>query len=87
MREVAEPRAAVALGHGDAEQALLAELRPQVARELVAAIDLGGARGDLLRGEAPHLAADLLDLGRQAEVAVGAVERRHGLAFASTVIV
>ena len=40
VREVAEAGAAAALGHGDAEQALLAERRPQVARKLVAAVDL-----------------------------------------------
>src|SRR5205807_2648629 len=55
--------------------------RSQVAREFVAAVDVGGPRGDALGGEAPHLLADLLELGAQAEVAVGAVERAHGLAF------
>src|SRR5437016_2142756 len=87
VREVAEPGAAEALRDGDAEQPLPAERRPQVARKLVAAIDLGRARRDLLGGEAPHLLADLLELGAEAEVAVGALEGAHGLAFSVRVIV
>src|SRR2546430_15950095 len=81
VRQIAELRAAEALRHGDAEQALLAQRRPQVSREFVAAVDLGRPRGDPRGGEAPHLPADLLELGAQAEVAVGALERAHGLAF------
>ena len=68
--EVAEAGAAPALRHGDAEQAELTERRPEIARELVAAVDLGGARGDLLRREAPHLLADLVDALAEAEIAV-----------------
>ena len=47
--EIAEPGAAVFLLDRDAVQAERAQLRPQVARECVAAVDLGGARRDLGR--------------------------------------
>ena len=60
--EIAEVRTAKALGHGDAEQALSTQGRPQVARKFVAAVDVGGARGNPLRGEAPHLTTDLLEI-------------------------
>jgi hypothetical protein len=39
-------------------QAERADFRPQVARKLVAAVDLGGARGDLVGGEVVHGLAD-----------------------------
>jgi hypothetical protein len=38
--------------------------RPQVARELIAAVDLRGARGDLLAREATHLQTNLLQFRR-----------------------
>jgi hypothetical protein len=59
--EVAEASAAPALGHGDTEQPLRAEQWPEVARELVAAVDLGGARRDALGSEPAHGFAQLLD--------------------------
>src|SRR2546430_15256882 len=54
VRQIAELRAAEALRHGDAEQPLLAQRRPQVAREFVAAVGLRRPRGDALGREAPH---------------------------------
>ena len=51
MLEIAEPRAAIFLLDGNPVQAEVAEFRPQVARELVALVDLGGARRDLMRRE------------------------------------
>ena len=51
VREVTHRRAAVRLLDGDAEDAQVAHLPPQVRRELVAAVDVGGARRDLVRGE------------------------------------
>src|SRR5690348_8356254 len=80
MGEIAEAGTAEALRHGDAEQSLGTQGRPQGARKLVAAIDGIGQRGDLLGCEAPHLAPDLLELGTKAKIAVGAVEGAHGLA-------
>ena len=47
MLEIAEPGAAPFLLDRDAVQAELAELRPQIAREHVAAVDLVGTRRDL----------------------------------------
>ena len=77
--EVAEARAAVLLLHRDAEQAQLAELRPQCARELVGLVDLGGDRRDLVGGEAAHAGAQLV--GRLAEIEVerGKIVGDHGI--------
>ena len=52
MLEVAQAEAAVFLLDGDAVQAELAHLRPQLAREPVLGVDLGGERRDLVGGEA-----------------------------------
>ena len=60
VREVAESGAAEALRHGDAEQPLPAERRPQVARKLVAAIDLGGHGRDLTARQIAGGVADQL---------------------------
>ena len=70
--EIAEPRPAVLLLHGDAEQPHVAELGPELARELVAPVDLGSERGDLVGRETAHAGAQLV--GRLAEVEV---ERRE----------
>ncbi len=51
VREVTHVAAAVLLGHGDAEQAHVAELRPQLVGKLVGAVDVGRARRDLGLGE------------------------------------
>ena len=63
MGEVAETGAAEALGNRDPEQALLAQLRPQVAWKDVAAVDFSGTRGDFRGREAPYLVANLLQVG------------------------
>jgi hypothetical protein len=76
--EVAEVGAAPALGHGDAEQPLLAQQRPQVARELVAAVDLGGTRRDALVGEAAYLALQFLQVLGEMHVAVPVVPAGEG---------
>src|ERR1700704_1620208 len=46
--EIAQPRAAILLLDGDAVQAERADFRPQVARKLIALVDVGGARRDLI---------------------------------------
>ncbi len=56
--EIAEPAAAIFLLDGDAVQAERADLGPEVARKLVALVDLGGARRDLVRRELLHRFAD-----------------------------
>src|SRR2546430_16807032 len=61
VRQIAELRAAEALRHGDAEQPLLAQRRPQVAREFVAAVVFVCKRGDALGGEALPLPAGFLE--------------------------
>src|SRR5262249_161660 len=77
VRQVAEARATPALRDGDAQQALLAERRPQIARKLIAAVDLGRTRRNPLGGEAPHLGADLLQALLEPEITVTG---RHQLA-------
>src|SRR3954451_3295107 len=49
--EIAEPRAAILLLHGDAVQPKVPEPGPEVARKLVGFVDLGGARRDFMRRE------------------------------------
>src|SRR5688572_13477071 len=61
VSEVAHGRAAEFLLHRDAEQAERAELGPQLGREFVRAVDLGGARGDFLRREVAHRVAQDLE--------------------------
>ena len=51
MGEIAEARAAPLLFDRDAEKTERAELRPQLARKAVGAVDLVGARRDLVLGE------------------------------------
>jgi len=52
--QVAHVRAAVFVADGNAEQAQLAHLAPQVHRELVGAVDLGRAGRDFRGGELLH---------------------------------
>src|ERR1700735_3527811 len=54
MLEIAEPRAAIFLLDRNPVQAQRADFRPQIARKLVALVDLGGARRDLVTGEIMH---------------------------------
>ena len=72
MLEIAQPDAAILLLDGDAVQAELAHLGPQLAREAVGLVDLGGDRRHLGRGEALDLLAQRIGGLAQAEV-----ERRH----------
>src|SRR5262249_51442491 len=84
VSQIAQARATPALRHGDTQQPLLSERRPQVARKLVAAVYLGGARRDPLGGEAPHLGADLLEALIEPEITVYG---SHELAFPLSTIV
>ena len=52
--EIAEAGAAIFLLDGDAVQAERADLGPEIARELIAAVDFGGARRDLVLRERIH---------------------------------
>src|SRR6185295_12340711 len=51
MFDIAESGAAILFFHGDAVQAERAELGPEIPWKLVAAVDFGSARGDLMGGE------------------------------------
>src|SRR5262245_47560414 len=55
--KIAEPKPTERLRHRDAMHAELAELRPQIARKGIAAIDLGGARSYPRGREAAHALA------------------------------
>ena len=58
MLEIAEAGAAIFFLDRDAVQAERADLRPEIARKLVAAVDFGGARRDLVGREILHGLAD-----------------------------
>ena len=60
MLEIAEPGAAIFFLDGNAVQTERAELRPEIARELVGPVDLGGARRDLIRGKIADRLADCI---------------------------
>ena len=70
--EIAEARAAILLLDGDAVQAELAHLGPQLAREAVGLVDLGGDRRHLVGGETLDLVAQGVGGLAQTEI-----ERRH----------
>src|SRR5262249_49997308 len=84
VRQVPEAGATPALRYGDAQQPLLAERRPQIAREFVAAVYIGRTRRNPLGGEAPHLRADLLEGLIESEITVTG---GHELAFSYCAIV
>ena len=71
MREIAHAGAAEFLFDGDAEQAERAHFRPEIAREFVLVVDLGGARRDLALGEAAHRVAQHVDLVAEIEIETG----------------
>src|SRR5438552_18036655 len=52
--EIAQAGAAILLLDGDAVQAERSDLGPEVARELIAAVDFGGARRDLVLRKRMH---------------------------------
>src|SRR5438105_14336292 len=76
MLEIAEAKSAILLLHGDAVEPELTHLRPQVARELVSRVDLGGDRVDLVLGEAPRRLADRVGHFAQAKVETGFTHRK-----------
>ena len=73
VRGVAHVRAAVFLGDRHAEHAEIAELLPQVHRELVGVVDFGGARRDFLRREIGERVAQHVDVFAQREIQAGHV--------------
>ena len=69
--QVAHVAAAVLLLHGDAEQAHVAELAPQVHGKLVVAVDVRRPRGDFLLAHLVDRVAQHVDLFAEAEVQGG----------------
>src|SRR5262249_25452097 len=68
MGEIAEAGAAVLLLDGDAVQAERTHLRPQIAREGVALVDLIGARRNLVIGKAARGLAQHVDVLAKPEI-------------------
>src|SRR5262249_37890307 len=75
--EIPEPRPAPFLLDRDAVHAELAQLRPKIAREGVAAVDLVGARGDALGGETAHAVAQHVGGLAQAEIKAARIVYAH----------
>src|ERR1700720_2542560 len=73
MREVAQAQAAIFLRRGNPVQAEFPHPRPQVARKRVVAVDLRGARSDLVLGENPGAVTD--HRGALAEIEVEGTRR------------
>src|SRR3954447_1167667 len=82
--KIAETGAAPALRHRHAQQSLFTEGRPEVARKLVAPVDLRRPGCNAFRREATYLGADLLDALIQSEIAIYG---SHVLAFPFCTIV
>src|SRR6266702_8868970 len=68
MLEIAKAGSAIFLFHRDAVQAERTNLGPEVARKLVAAVDLGGARRDLVLRESMHRLANRIRGFTQVEI-------------------
>src|ERR1700674_5338285 len=81
MGEIAHPGAAPFLLDRDAQQAKLAHWRPQVAWKIVAAIDLGGARRDLVAGKVRYGFAQPVEVLAEPEIEAcpGIGDQSHGL--------
>ncbi len=77
MGEIAHRGAAELLLDGDAVQAKFAHLGPELARELVRAVDLGGEWRDLVRRKVAHAVAQLIDIGAEIEIERGILVGEH----------
>ena len=76
--QIAHAGAAQVLLDGDAEQAQVPHLAPQIGGEFVVAVDPRGARGDFPAGEAAHGPAQHVGRLAKAEVQAGEVVGNHG---------
>src|SRR5207248_2059485 len=72
--QVAQPGAAVFFLHGDPEKAQFAQLRPEMAREFVRAVDFVGQWRNFVAAETPHRIAQEVR-----GVAKPEIERRIGV--------
>src|SRR5215472_8637235 len=68
MREIAEPGAAPFFFHGNSEQSQRPELWPQLAGKGVGAVDIVGARRNLVFREVTHGVAKHFDIAAKAEI-------------------
>src|SRR5215472_4883931 len=68
MREIAEPGAAPFFFHGNSEQSQRPELWPQLAGKGVGAVDIVGARRNLVFREATHSVAKHFDIAAKTEI-------------------
>ena len=68
MREIAHAGAAIFLLDRDAVQAERAHLGPQLDREAVGPVDLGGERRDAVLGKVAHRRAQHVDLGAEIKI-------------------
>src|SRR5580704_7253074 len=78
MREVAQAQAAIFLRRGNPVQAQFPHPRPKVARKRVVAVDLRGARSDLVLGEGPGAVTDHRGALAEIEVEGSRRVRDHG---------
>ena len=69
--QVAHVGAAIFLAHGDAQHAQIAHLLPQVHGELVGAVDLCGAGGDLFLCKGAHCVAQGVNVFAELEIESG----------------
>src|SRR5215472_9007072 len=68
MREIAEPGAAPFFFNGNSEQSPRPELWPQLAGKGVGAVDIVGARRNLVFREATHSVAKHFDIAAKTEI-------------------
>ncbi len=77
LAEAQTAGAAIAAPPARAEQPELAELRPQLARKAVGAVDLSRVRRDLVLGKSPHRVAQHVDVAAEAEIETGKAVLDH----------
>ena len=75
--EITQARSAPFLLDRDAVHAELAQLRPEIAREGVAAVDLVGARRNLVGGEVAHAVAQHIGGFAEAEIEAAGIVDAH----------
>jgi hypothetical protein len=78
VREITEPCPAEFFLDCDAEKTELAKQRPQLAGKFVGAVDLVGARGDLVLGKRPDRIAQHVDVAAEAKIEAGKTVLHHG---------
>src|SRR5687767_125334 len=77
MFHVAEPRSAVFLLHGDAEDAESAQFRPEMARKRIAAVDFMGNRSDFIACKIFHCLANGLRRLPETEIKTAIIASAH----------